>query len=41
MDNGSYTVTASNAAGNGSVDFVVFIMSECECVKWLLHAQVI
>ena len=40
MDNGTYTVTASNPAGNGSVDFEVFIMSECECVKWLLHAQV-
>ena len=40
VDNGSYTVTASNAAGIGSVDFVVFIMSEFECVKWLLHAQV-
>ena len=30
VDNGTYTVTASNAAGNGSVDFEVFIMSECE-----------
>ena len=40
MDSGTYTVTASNAAGNSSVDFEVFIMSECECVKWLLHAQV-
>ena len=40
VDNGTYTVTASNAAGNSSVDFEVFIMSECECVKWLLHAQV-
>ena len=40
MDNGTYTIIASNPAGNGSVDFEVFIMSECECVKWLLHAQV-
>ena len=40
VDNGTYTVTASNAARNGIVDFEVFIMSECECVKWLLHAQV-
>ena len=40
VDNGTYTVTANNAAGNGAVDFEVFIMSECECVKWLLHAQV-
>ncbi len=40
LDNGTYTVTASNAAGNGIVDFEVLIMSECECVKWLLHAQV-
>ena len=39
MDNGTYTITASNPAGNGSLDFEVFIMSECECVKWLLHAQ--
>ena len=30
VDNGTYTVTASNPAGNGSVDFEVFIMSECE-----------
>ena len=40
VDNGTYTVTASNAAGNGNVDFEVFIMSECEGVKWLLLAQV-
>ena len=40
VDNGTYTVTASNAAGIGSVDFEVFIMSEYECMKWLLHAQV-
>ena len=40
VDNGTYTVTASNAAGHSSVDFEVFVMSECECVKWLLHAQV-
>ena len=40
MDNGTYTVTASNAAGNISVDFEVFIMSECECVKCLPLAQV-
>ncbi len=40
VDNGTYTVTASNAAGNGSVNFEVFIMSECEGVKWFLHAQV-
>ena len=40
MDNGTYTVTAINAAGSGAVDFEVFIMSECECVKCLLHAQV-
>ena len=33
VDNGTYTVTASNAAGNSSVNFEVFIMSECECVK--------
>ena len=32
MDNGTYTVTASNAAGNGSVDFEVIIMSECEMI---------
>ena len=32
VDNGTYTVTTSNAAGNGSVDFEVSIMSECECV---------
>ena len=30
IDNGTYTITASNAAGNSSVDFEVFIMSECE-----------
>ena len=30
VDNGTYTVTTSNPAGNGSVDFEVFIMSECE-----------
>ena len=30
VDNGTYTVTASNPAGNGSVDFEVSIMSECE-----------
>ena len=41
VDNGTYTVTANNAAGIGSVDFEVFIMSECECVKWFLYAQVI
>ena len=40
VDNGTYTVTTSNTAGNSSVDFEVLIMSECECVKWLLHAQV-
>ena len=40
VDNGTYTVTASNAAGNGSVDIEVFIRSECECLKRLLHAQV-
>ena len=40
VDNGTYTVNASNAAGYSSVDFEVFIMSECECVKCLLHAQV-
>ena len=40
VDNGTYTVTASNAAESSSVDFEVFIMSECECVKWLLLAQV-
>ena len=27
VDNGTYTVTASNAAGNSSVDFEVVIMS--------------
>ena len=32
VDNGTYTVTASNTAGNSSVDFEVVIMSECECV---------
>ena len=31
VDNGTYTVTASNAAGNSSVDFEVVIKSECEC----------
>ena len=30
VDNGTYTVTASNAAGSSSVDFEVVIMSECE-----------
>ena len=40
VDNGTYTVTANNAAGIGSVDFEVLIMSECECVNRLLHAQV-
>ena len=40
VDNGTYTVTASNAAGSSSVDFEVFLMSECECLKCLLHAQV-
>ena len=30
VDNGTYTVTANNAAGNSSVDFQVVIMSECE-----------
>ena len=40
VDNGTYIVTASNAAGLGSVDFEVLIMSECGCVKWLLYAQV-
>ena len=40
VDNGTYTITASNPAGNNSVDIVVFIMSDCECVTWLLHAQV-
>ena len=39
VDNGTYTVTASNVAGSSNVDFEVFIRSECECVKWLLHAQ--
>ena len=39
VDNGTYTVTASNAAGSSNVDFEVLIMSECECLKWLLHAQ--
>ena len=33
VDNGTYTVTASNAAGPSSVDFEVVIMSECECVN--------
>ena len=33
VDNGTYTVTASNAAGNSSVDFEVVILSECECVN--------
>ena len=33
VDNGTYTVTASNAAGNSSADFEVVIMSECECVN--------
>ena len=33
VDNGTYIVTASNTAGNSSVDFEVFIMSECECVS--------
>ena len=33
VDNGTYIVTASNAAGPSSVDFVVVIMSECECVN--------
>ena len=32
VDNGTYTVTASNAAGYSSVDFEVVIMSECELV---------
>ena len=30
VDNGTYTVTTSNAAGSSSVDFEVVIMSECE-----------
>ena len=34
VDNGTYTVTASNAAGNSNTeDFEVVIMSECECVN--------
>ena len=33
VDNGTYTVTASNAAGNSNADFEVVIMSECECVN--------
>ena len=32
VDNGTYTVTASNAAGNSSVEFEVVIQSECDCV---------
>ena len=35
VDNGTYTVTASNAAGYSSADFEVVIMSECEYM--LLH----
>ena len=31
VDNGTYTVIASNAAGNTSVDFEVVIKSECAC----------
>ena len=30
VDNGTYTVSASNAAGSSSVEFEVFIMSKCE-----------
>ena len=33
MDNGTYTVTAINAAGSSSIDFEVVIMSEYECVN--------
>ena len=34
VDNGTYTVTASNAAGNSNTeDFEVVIMSEYECVN--------
>ena len=33
VDNGTYTITASNMAGNSSVNIEVFIMSEYECVK--------
>ena len=32
VDNGTYTVTASNAAGNSSMEFEVVIQSECDCV---------
>ena len=32
VDNGTYTVTASNAAGSSSVEFEVVIQSECDCV---------
>ena len=32
VDNGTYTVIASNAAGNSTVEFEVVIQSECDCV---------
>ena len=32
VDNGTYTVTANNPAGSSSVDFDVFIMSECKVI---------